>query len=287
MLKYVLVALLFPYFSKIYAAEVAEEVVEIPRKLVVPADGFNFEASARLQELLKKSEPAHICACIQARNVCALVYPFVPIQHIFFWHLAPDSPSVITSFIPSLKAGCPQYLSVIEAELQSLPTFFTRAAFNQINDGYLEGDVPVHEKWGNAAITCFNISEVLTPIQNEHMRFEIASHLMLFMQYRSTHLLTYYAKALADDFANLENNYYPLYCLTRRLKGHDELQTALLEKLKLYGESSSGPSVIFSFARKILRTIQNKGYVKETAVAFISRMIASDTPSTELLALRD
>ena len=51
MLKYVLVALLFPYFSKIYAAEVAEEVVEIPRKLVVPADGFNFEASARLQEL--------------------------------------------------------------------------------------------------------------------------------------------------------------------------------------------------------------------------------------------
>ena len=61
----------------------------------------------------------------------------------------------------------------------------------------------------------------------------------------------------------------------------------LLEKLKLYGESSSGPSVIFSFARKILRTIQNKGYVKETAVAFISRMIASDTPSTELLALRD
>lgn len=84
MLKYVLVALLFPYFSKIYAAEVAEEVVEIPRKLVVPADGFNFEASARLQELLKKSEPAHICACIQATNVCALVYPFVPIQHIFF-----------------------------------------------------------------------------------------------------------------------------------------------------------------------------------------------------------
>ncbi len=76
-------------------------------------------------------------------------------------------------------------------------------------------------------------------------------------------------------------------CLTRRLKGHDELQTALLEKLKLYRESSSGPSVIFSFARKILRTIQNKGYVKETAVAFISRMIASDTPSTELLALGD
>ena len=84
MLKYVLVALLFPYFSKIYAAEVAEEVVEIPRKLVVPADGFNFEASARLQELLKKSEPAHICACIQATNKSAEVYPFAPAQHIFF-----------------------------------------------------------------------------------------------------------------------------------------------------------------------------------------------------------
>jgi hypothetical protein len=88
MLKYVLVALLFPLFSKVYATAVAEEEVEIPRKLVVPADGFNFEASARLQELLKKSEPAHICACIQATNVCALVYPFVPIQHIFsgIWH---------------------------------------------------------------------------------------------------------------------------------------------------------------------------------------------------------
>ncbi|MEI7494493.1 MAG: hypothetical protein WCJ92_07870 [Alphaproteobacteria bacterium] len=42
-----------------------------------------------------------------------------------------------------------------------------------------------------------------------------------------------------------------------------------------------------TLSRKILRTIQNKGYVKETAVTFISCMIASDTPSSELLALRD
>ena len=85
----------------------------------------------------------------------------------------------------------------------------------------------------NIDTMCFNISEVLAPVQNEHMHFEIASHLMLFMQYRSTHLLPYYAKALADDFANLEDNYYPLFCLSRRLKGHDELQNLLLEKLKL------------------------------------------------------
>ncbi len=287
MLKYVLVVLLFFVSSKSYAAAVAEEVLEIPQKLVVSTDGFNFEASTQLQELLKKAEPAHIRACIRATKECALVYPFVPIQHIFFWHLAPDSPSVITSFIPSLKESHQQHLSAIEGVLQSLPSFFKRAAFDQINDGYLEGDLPVQEKWVNAALTCFNVSEVLTPIQNEHMRFEIASHLMLFMQYRSTHLLTYYAKALADDFSNLEDNYYPLYCLTRRLKGHDDLQTTLLEKLKLYGELSSGPSVTFFFARKILSAIQKKGYVKEAAVTFINRMIASDTPSTELLALRD
>ena len=101
-----------------------------------------------------------------------------------------------------MNTAHPKYLPVIEAELQLFPSFFTRAAYIQIKDGYLEGDVPDHAKWGNAAIMCFNLSEVLTPIQNEHMHFEIASHLMLFMQYRSTHLLTYYAKALADDFAN-------------------------------------------------------------------------------------
>ena len=261
--------------------------MDIPRKLVVSCYGFDCEASAQLQELLKNSDPDHIRACIQATNESAEVYPFVPPQHIFFWYLAPDSPSVITSFIPSLKAAPSQHLFLIEKELQSLPSFFTRAAYIQIKDGYLEGDVPDHAKWGNAATMCFNISEVLAPVQNEHMHFEIASHLMLFMQYRSTHLLPYYAKALADDFANLEDNYYPLFCLSRRLKGHDELQNLLLEKLKLYGESSSVPSVTFSFARKILCTIQNKGYVKETAVTFISRMIVSDTPSAELLALRD
>jgi len=215
------------------------------------------------------------------------VYPFAPAQHIFFWHLVPTSPSVITSFIPSLNTAHPKYLPVIEAELQLFPSFFTRAAYIQIKDGYLEGDVPDHAKWGNAAIMCFNISEVLTPIQNEHMHFEIASHLMLFMQYRSSHLLSYYAKALAEDFLNLEDNYYPLYCLTRRLKGHDELQNSLLEKLKLYGESAISPNTTFFFARKILCAIRNKGYVKERAVAFISCMIASDSPSPELLALGD
>lgn len=289
MFKYISGVFLLLVFEKICAAEVIAEIdgVEVPRELVVSSYGFNCEASAQLQELLKISEPAHVRVCIQATDESAAVYPFAPAQHIFFWNLAPNSPSVITSFIPSLKTAHPKYLSVIEAELQSLPTFFTRAAYIQIKDGYLEGDVPVHEKWGNAAVACFNVSEVLTPIRNEHMRFEIASHLMLFMQYRSRHLLTYYAKALADDFSNLEDNYYSLFCLSRRLKGHDELQNLLLEKLKLYGKSSSGPSVTFSFARKILCAIRNKGYVKESAVAFISRMIASDTPSVELLALGD
>ena len=87
MLKYVLVVLLFSGGSKSYAAAVAEEVLEIPQKLVVSTDGFNFKAFTQLQELLKKAEPAHIRACIRATKECALVYPFVPIQHIFFWHL--------------------------------------------------------------------------------------------------------------------------------------------------------------------------------------------------------
>ena len=193
MFKYISGVFLLLVLEKTCAADVVVEIdgVEIPRELVVSSYGFNCEVSAQLQELLKTSEPAHIRSCIQSTNKSAEVYPFAPVQHIFFWHLAPDSPSIITSFIPSLKKSHPQHLSVIEAELQSLPSFFTRAAYIQIKDGYLEGDVPVHAKWGNAAITCFNVSEVLTPIQNEHMRFEIASHLMLFMQYRSTHLLTY------------------------------------------------------------------------------------------------
>jgi len=292
MFKYISGVFLLLVLEKICAAEVVAEIdgVEVPRELVVSSYGFNCEASEQLQELLKISKPDHIRACIQATNKSAEVYPFAPAQHIFFWHLAPTSPSpsVITSFIPSLKTAHPKYLPVIEAELQLFPSFFTRAAYIQIKDGYLEGDVPDHAKWGNAAIMCFNLSEVLTPIQNEHMHFEIASHLMLFMQYRSSHLLSYYARALADDFANLEGNYYSLFCLSRRLKGYYDLQNSLLEKLKLYGESlGSGPSVTFSFARKILCAIRNKGYVKESAVAFISRMIASDSPSPELLALRD
>ena len=86
MFKYISGVFLLLVLEKICAAEVVAEIdgVEVPRELVVCSYGFNCEASAQLQELLKISKPDHIRACIQATNKSAEVYPFAPAQHIFF-----------------------------------------------------------------------------------------------------------------------------------------------------------------------------------------------------------
>ena len=62
MFKYISGVFLLLVLEKICAAEVVAEIdgVEIPRELVVSSYGFNCEASAQLQELLKKSKPQRV-----------------------------------------------------------------------------------------------------------------------------------------------------------------------------------------------------------------------------------
>lgn len=192
----------------------------------------------------------------------------------------------VQSFIPSLANVFSYKLEPITAALQSLPVFFSRDAFNEVNSGYLEGGTPLLQKWINVAATCAAVKSETDLIVDTTEHFEVASHLMLFMQHRSIDLIPYYAEALLNDPKLIEDNYYPLYCLSHRLKGHDELQDMLLRRLALYGNEGRF-NIVFSLSKKLLWNIQRPGFVGYTAVNFIKSMIKSETPCQELLALHD
>ena len=266
----------------------ATEFIEIPKNLTALAYDISKEEREGLKVQLAIASPTHLQACIEETQKCKVLYPFAPQQLIFSWCLASEvlqTKTSVQSFIPSLANVFSYKLEPITAALQSLPAFFSRDAFNEVNSGYLEGGTPLLQKWINVAATCAAVKSETDLIVDTTERFEVASHLMLFMQHRSIDLIPYYAEALLNDPKLIEDNYYPLYCLSRRLKGHGELQDMLLRRLALYGNEGRF-NIVFSLSKKLLWNIQRRGFVGYTAANFIKSMIKSETPCQELLALQ-
>lgn len=297
MVKYLLSIFLLFGLEEIWAAQLlAESLTEedpcVPKRFTQTSSYFG---SAEHEALLRLvSENAfHVPVCIEATVECEKTYHFIPPQRIFLWYMQmprraimhtcspEDARSFLASFtismIPSL-AGLPaERLSEVISVLQSLPPFFTLPAFSQVNEGFLEDEADPYQKWINVGITCRAIKEAVELIPEEK-KMELAYRLVLFMQRCSLDLLPYYTEVLAADFPHLEENYYPFYCLTRRLKGHHALQDKLLRQLKHY----DAPLVL---AKKLHRAINTRSLIGDAAAEFISGMIAPDSPSAELLAL--
>ena len=105
------------------------------------------------------------------------------------------------------------------------------------------------------------------------------------MQRRSLDVLPYYVEALQrrPAYIDIENNYYPFYCLSRRLKGDGESQDRLLRQLMHYGQITTGPGATLLLAIKLYNKINT--LTRADAVVFISRIIEPDPPLAELLPL--
>lgn len=277
--------------TELHTTSFTEEDSRVPKRFTQLSSYFSDLERQNLLKLLEENS-FHVTVCVEAAIECEKRCHFVPPQRIFLWFMQMPRRAIMhtlsheivqsflasfaTSIIPSLAGLSSERLSEVVSVLRSLPRFFTVAAFNEINEGFLEGESDPHQKWINVGITCQAIRETTALIPDKEM--ELASRLMLFMQRRSIDLIPYYVEILAADFSKLEENYYPFYCLSRKLKGHDTLQDMLLRQLKCYGTS-------LILAKKLHREINAKSLTKGAAVDFISRMITSDSPSAELLAL--
>lgn len=246
------------------------------KKVLLPAYDFpEKERHLLLEQVdqLREENPERVEIALATTASCKQVFPFAPEQRIFAWYLASDDSEIsVKSFIVSLRRFSADQLTDIDGSLRCLPPFFSRAAFNEVNDGYLEGDADSLQKWLNVADTCAVVNEEISKLAiTEKDRFEVGYHLMLFMQYRSKDLIKYYAEALAQNVKKIEDRYYPLYCLSRRLKGHDELQDKLLRTLKTrYKGNFEG---LFAKATDLLNTLKIKQYVGPTAALFIHQFI--------------
>ncbi len=235
---------------------------------------YDFPESERafLKQKVQETQLEQLQLVVQITATYKTIFPFAPPQRIFLWYLTSEGfGSSIKSFIPSLRNFPDEQLIHIDRSLRSLPTFFSKHAFNQVNDGYLEGSEKPLQKWVNVANTCRAVKKETNSMVDVRERFEVASHLMLFMQYRSIDLIPYYAEALLQNVKKIEDRYYPFYCLSRRLKGHDDLQNYLLYTLKeKYSKDFDG---LFSKSAELLKIIQTKGYVATTAVMFIGQFV--------------
>lgn len=297
MMKCLLIIFLLFGVEKIWAAEApvesfTEEDPRVPKGFTQPSSYFGFSEHQELLRLLRENS-FHVLVCIEATMECEKKYHFIPLQQIFLWYMQmprraimhTSSPEVARSFIASFTTSMIPSLAGLPAErlvevilvLQALPPFFTTAAFSEINGGFLEGEAEPDQKWINVGATCHVIKEAVDLI-SEDKRMKLASCLVLFTQHCSRDLIPYYTEVLAADFSNLEDNYYSFYCLSRRLKGHEALQDKLLRQLKRYG----APLVL---AKKLHKEINVKNLTGDAVAEFISRMIALDSPSAELLAL--
>jgi hypothetical protein len=138
-------------------------------------------------------------------------------------------------------------------------------------DGYLEGDTLFPQKWLNVAATCRAVNDEVLQLVDADEGFEVGYHLMHFMQYRSKDLIRYYVEALAENVRKIEDRYYPLYCLSRRLKEHDELQYTLLRALKeKHDRDFEG---LFAEATELIDTIKRKRYDGAMASLFINQFV--------------
>jgi hypothetical protein len=297
MVKCLLSIFLLFGLEEIWAARLTDESFMegdpcVPKRFTQTSSYFGFAEHEALLRLVSENA-FHVPVCVEAALEAEKKYHFIPPQRIFLWHMqmprraimhtcSPERArsflaSFTTSMISSLAELPAEHLSEVIPVLQSLPPFFTPAAFSQVNEGFLEGGAEPHQKWINVDITCRAIKEAVELIPKEK-KMELAYRLVLFMQRCSLDLLPYYTAVLAADFPNLEENYYPFYCLSRRLKGHDALQDKLLSQLKHYGAP-------LALAKKLHRAINTRSLTGDAAVEFISGMIAPDSPSAELLAL--
>lgn len=249
-----------------------EESTHQIEQFLTHAYDFPERERAFLKQKVQETQLEQLQLVVQITTTYKTIFPFAPLQQIFLWHLTSGSPVIsIKSFIPSLRNFSDRQLFDIHCTLRDLPDFFSRHAFNQIKNGYLEGDVSLLQKWVNVANTCRAVKKETNSMVDVRERFEVASHLMLFMQHRSIDLIPYYAEALLQDVKKIEDRYYPLYCLSRRLKGHDDLQNYLLYTLKeKYSKDFDG---LFSKSAELLKIIQTKGYVATTAVMFIGQFV--------------
>lgn len=250
-----------------------EKPIDQLQHLLSSVYDFSEDARALLKQKidqLTQDNPETIQYALQITAVCKQLFPFAPEQRIFLWYLTSSDPLItIKSFIPALRDLPNDQLVEVDHSLRLLPTFFSRHAFNQVNNGYLEGDMPPLQKWLNVSITCQAIAQEISKLVDPKERFEVAYHLMFFMQHRSIDLIPYYVEALVQNIKKIEDHYYPFFCLNRRLKGHSILQDRLLRTLKTrYANNFDG---LFSIAATLLKTIQIKRYVGPTASLFISQ----------------
>lgn len=257
------------------------------KHLLYPAYDFPERDRTLLKQTvdqLTQENPEAIQNALQITAACKQLFPFACNQRIFAWHLtSSDSRISVKSFISAFRKIPNEQLVEIEEALRTLPLFFSRSAFNEVNDGYLEGDTPILQKWLNVAATCLAVNEEVSQLIDAKKRFEVAYHLMHFMQYRSKDLIKYYVGALAQNVKKIEDRYYPLYCLSRRLKGHDELQDTLLRTLrKQYRGNFEG---LFAKATELFDTIKRKQYVGATAALFINQFVekATKDPSNKVV----
>jgi len=213
-----------------------------------------------------------IQTALQMTTKCKRVFPFACDQRIFAWYLTPSNSEIsIKSFIPAFRETPDEQLVEIDEALRTLPLFFSRSAFNQVIDGYLEGDTLFPQKWLNVAATCRAVNDEVLQLVDADEGFEVGYHLMHFMQYRSKDLIRYYVEALAENVRKIEDRYYPLYCLSRRLKEHDELQYTLLRALKeKHDRDFEG---LFAEATELIDTIKRKRYDGAMASLFINQFV--------------